>query len=110
MSSAPTSTPRGSRSGARKPRTASTDFGVSRARRGAQQHGSARRLSFMSTTAVDVHHDQHGRGGFLAWILRWITTTNHKDIGTLYLVFALFMFFVGGGMAMIIRAELFQPG
>ncbi len=39
-----------------------------------------------------------------------VTTTNHKDIGTLYLLFSLLMFFVGGGMAMVIRAELFQPG
>ena len=41
---------------------------------------------------------------------RWLTTTNHKDIGTMYLVFSLVMFFVGGTMAMVIRAELFQPG
>ena len=36
--------------------------------------------------------------------------TNHKDIGTMYLLFSLLMFFVGGTMAMVIRAELFQPG
>jgi cytochrome c oxidase subunit 1 len=42
--------------------------------------------------------------------MRWVTTTNHKDIGTLYLLFALTMFIVGGAMAMIIRLELFQPG
>jgi len=42
--------------------------------------------------------------------MRWVTTTNHKDIGTLYLLFALLMFIVGGAMAMIIRAELFEPG
>jgi cytochrome c oxidase subunit 1 len=63
----------------------------------------------MSTTAIDAHAGHHAKG-FLPWILRWITTTNHKDIGTLYLTFSLVMLFVGGGMAMMIRAELFQPG
>lgn len=46
----------------------------------------------------------------LKWAGRWIFTTNHKDIGTLYLWLALTMFFIGGAMAMLIRAELFQPG
>ena len=60
----------------------------------------------MSTaTTHDTHHAHQPSG-----IMRWITTTNHKDIGTLYLLFSLLMFFIGGSMAMIIRAELFQPG
>ncbi len=42
--------------------------------------------------------------------MRWVTTTNHKDIGTLYLIFSLVMFIIGGAMAMVIRLELFQPG
>ena len=42
--------------------------------------------------------------------MRWVTTTNHKDIGTMYLWFAFTMFLVGGVMALTIRAELFQPG
>ena len=61
----------------------------------------------MSTaTHVHVeHHDAPPRG-----IWRWLSTTNHKDIGTLYLVFSLIMFLIGGTMALIIRTELFQPG
>ena len=42
--------------------------------------------------------------------MRWIKTTNHKDLGTLYLFFAFTMFFIGGMMSLVIRAELFQPG
>jgi cytochrome c oxidase subunit 1 len=60
----------------------------------------------MSTAITHDEHHEHQPSG----IMRWITTTNHKDIGTLYLLFSLLMFFVGGSMAMIIRAELFQPG
>ncbi len=53
----------------------------------------------------DYHHDHHPSG-----LMRWIKTTNHKDIGTLYLWFALIMFFAGGLLAMGIRAELMKPG
>lgn len=52
------------------------------------------------------HHEHHIPKG----MMRWVLTTNHKDIGTLYLWFAFIMFLVGGAMAMVIRAELFQPG
>ena len=55
----------------------------------------------------DAHHDDHGPEK--GW-RRWVFATNHKDIGTMYLLFSLLMFFVGGTMAMVIRAELFEPG
>src|SRR4030081_673130 len=54
---------------------------------------------------VDHEHAHHPSG-----IMRWITTTNHKDIGTLYLWFSFIMFMTGGAMAMVIRLELFSPG
>ena len=50
------------------------------------------------------------RRGAWAFVKHWLGTTNHKDIGTLYLWTSLLMFFIAGGMAMLIRAELFQPG
>jgi len=53
-------------------------------------------------------HDDHAYHP--SGIMRWVMTTNHKDIGTLYLSFAGIMFFIGGIMAMTIRAELFEPG
>jgi len=61
------------------------------------------------SAVLDTHgHADHGYhpGG----IMRWITTTNHKDIGTLYLWFSFIMFMVGGVMALVIRLELFSPG
>jgi cytochrome c oxidase subunit 1 len=60
----------------------------------------------MSTATT---HEEHHHGA-PSGIMRWITTTNHKDIGTLYLWFAFTMLLIGGAMAMVIRAELFQPG
>src|SRR5688572_25991944 len=66
-------------------------------------------------SAVVDHHDHghahdHGHHGPYGGLMRWITTTNHKDIGTLYLWFSFAMFSVGGFMALVIRAELFSPG
>ncbi len=51
-----------------------------------------------------------GAHGPAKGLTRWLYTTNHKDIGTMYLWFSFAMFILGGSFAMIIRAELFQPG
>jgi len=61
--------------------------------------------------AAHAHHghDDHAHG-HPTGIMRWVKSTNHKDIGTMYLWFSFTMFLVGGIMALIIRSELFQPG
>ncbi len=64
----------------------------------------------MTEAVVHAHHGPDRRPGIIGWIARWLFTTNHKDIGTLYLVMSCFMFFVAGAMAMVIRAELWIPG
>ncbi len=51
------------------------------------------------------HHDHKPTG----W-KRWAYSTNHKDIGTMYLVIAAISAIVGGGASMAIRAELAAPG
>jgi len=64
------------------------------------------------TTATDTTatgHDDHHHGPEKG-LMRWVKTTNHKDIGSLYMWFAFTMLLVGGAMAMVIRMELFQPG
>ncbi|MGW4736429.1 cytochrome ubiquinol oxidase subunit I, partial [Streptomyces shenzhenensis] len=40
----------------------------------------------------------------------WLTTTDHKRIGTMYLVSAFVFFVVGGVLALLMRAELARPG
>ncbi|MDE2148550.1 MAG: cytochrome c oxidase subunit I [Gammaproteobacteria bacterium] len=59
---------------------------------------------------ADTHDHAHGGHGPATGIMRWITTTNHKDLGTLYLWFSMIMFFIGGLFSLVIRAELYEPG
>jgi cytochrome c oxidase subunit 1 len=43
-------------------------------------------------------------------LLSWLTTVDHKKLGVMYLWSVLFMFFLGGVFALLVRLELFAPG
>jgi cytochrome c oxidase subunit 1 len=57
----------------------------------------------MATASATVHDHPHG------W-RRYVYSTNHKDIGTMYLIFAIFAGIVGGALSVAMRMELQAPG
>ena len=60
-----------------------------------------------AATAGHSHdHDDHKPGFFV----RWFCSTNHKDIGTLYIIFSIVAGLIGGWFSMMMRHELGDPG
>ena len=60
-------------------------------------------------TAVAGGHD-HGHGHHPTGWRRWLFSTNHKDIGTMYIVLSMVAALIGGAMSFWIRLELMDPG
>src|SRR6185503_16371481 len=66
----------------------------------------------MATTPHGAHAAHHGDDHAhhpTGW-RRYLYSTNHKDIGTMYLIFAIIAGIIGGSFSMIMRAELMFPG
>ena len=55
----------------------------------------------------DNHDHDHHMPGFFA---RWFMSTNHKDIGTLYIIFSIITGIIGGFISVLMRMELQNPG
>src|SRR5260221_1672755 len=84
-----------------------------------QPHSKSREEGQIMATGPSTHahdhpadhgahgHDEHGH--YPGFFTRWFCSTNHKDICTLYIIFAIIAGLIGGAFSGIIRAQLMHP-
>src|SRR5262249_37727122 len=77
-------------------------------RRRTETSGKRKGSKMSAPTPHAAGHDAHAHHP-TGW-KRFVYSTNHKDIGTMYLVFAVVAGLIGGAISVLMRLELMHPG